>query len=93
MDFSGDDDMEVEETEIKISKSQFEDINPFKYDSSDEEEKQDVSSKDEKQQYDTTLENGVTTNKRSSFWIESFFFKEDDYRLQGKIIQIYVFHT
>lgn len=59
--------------------------NPFKYDSSDDEEgKYDFEKKD------IEMMNGISqheeaTNNKTNFWVETFFFKEDDYRLQGKL--------
>lgn len=78
---------EKEENQVRITKLNFtNEKNPFKYDSSDDEEED----HDSKKQDTKKILNGLSqkeegSNNKINFWVETFFFKEDDYRLQGKI--------
>lgn len=56
------------------------DSNPFKYDSSDDEDET-INIPNNKEVKETPS----TERKQARFWSESFFFKDDDYRLQGKL--------
>lgn len=67
--------------------------NPYKYDSTDEEDEiGDIPHKD-----DLTKKNQVTKtpdlvrSTQAVFWTEPFFFKPDDFRLQGWFTQIHLF--
>lgn len=60
--------------------------NPFRYDSSDDEdETDDIPNMKDPQKTEKYLEiSQPKSNTRSAFWFEPFFFTDDDYRLQGK---------
>nr|CAH7727309.1 unnamed protein product [Callosobruchus chinensis] len=56
--------------------------NPFQYDSSDDDDQtEDIPNKESKECIRS--EQVSSGNVRKNFWTESFFFKDDDYRLQG----------
>lgn len=79
------DDNEAEEVEIKIPQSNIAgDKNPFRYDTSDDEEDKNTLSQKEIQQVNKTAGNEGINPSRTVAWVETFFFKDDDYRLQGK---------
>ncbi|XP_018579304.1 probable RNA-binding protein CG14230 isoform X2 [Anoplophora glabripennis] len=77
---------EEEETTKQISSGTnkfMQEKNPFRYDSSDDEnETEDVPNKEDAQQNEKPLETQARTNARNTFWSEPFFFTDDDYRLQ-----------
>lgn len=73
-----------QETQIKIAKSNLSnERNPFRYDSSDDDEEKEIDNKKEVQHIDSTQENEGIASVRNNAWVETFFFKDDDYRLQG----------
>lgn len=56
---------------------------PFRYESSDDEDETGHIPNNENLENDKTPKQEASSNKRN-FWVEPFFFKKDDYRLQGK---------
>lgn len=74
---------EKEEHEVRITKPNLSnEKNPFKYDSSDDEEGQ---YEEEVTEMNGISEHEEATNNKMNLCVETFFFKEDDYRLQGKL--------
>lgn len=59
-------------------------VNPFRYDSSDEEDEIKDTTQQQKNQNEGKSTKAHSENRRN-FWIEPFFFVDDDYRLQGNI--------
>lgn len=61
--------------------------NPFRYDSSDDEdETDDIPNREDAEINKKSWEiSQPKTKARSTVWSEPFFFTEDDYRLQGKV--------
>lgn len=83
--------MEIVEGSTKISSKGFhKEKNPFKYDSSDDEdETEDITH--QKQVSESIQKNAEISTRKCDFrkptsWTDPFFFKLDDYRLQGKRI-------
>lgn len=61
--------------------------NPFKYDSSTDEDDDDDPDPEEEQSKNINSSVAAESKLKSSrLWTESFFFKRDDYRLQGTIL-------
>lgn len=79
--------LQEEQTGIKIKQSSaLGSQNPFKYDSSDDDdETEDIPHKDSKNITSSTknIELAPARTNQSVFWTEPFFFKSDDFRLQG----------
>lgn len=74
----------IDETNVaeNITKKAYKnDTNPFKYDSSTDEEEEDDEIVTESKEIVTETKKPEVTPSR--LWTESFFFKPDDYRLQG----------